>query len=322
MREGDLRARESAIELLEKHDEVDGAAALLTEALGAKESGLVSTAAAVLAKHPQRAVDERAPAAKKGKGKHRGNRRTIDIDSTTVNEPPAPSPALVKALLDALARPAAETDPETADALLDAVGALALKEAKPRIEELCRSPYPTTREHAAKALGLLGGDKPTCDPPADGGPPAAELDHPRPRAPVTLSLDTDAGALTLALDPSLTPVVVTRVADLARAGYYDGTVVHRVVPGFVAQFGAPFGDGFGGPEGKPAIRCETSPLPFVPLAVGVALAGRDTGSSQLFVMQGRYPHLDGQYALVGSATGPWAALAEGDVDPQVWKVTP
>ncbi len=68
-----------------------------------------------------------------------------------------------------------------------------------------------------------------------------------------------------------------------------------------------------GPPGKPALRCETSPVPFIPLAVGVALAGRDTGSSQLFVMAGRYPHLDGQYAVVGSATGPWTALAEGDV---------
>jgi cyclophilin family peptidyl-prolyl cis-trans isomerase len=86
-----------------------------------------------------------------------------------------------------------------------------------------------------------------------------------------------------------------------------------VVPGFVTQFGAPFGDGYGGPPGKPALRCETSPLQFEPLRVGVALAGRDTGSSQIFVMHGRAPHLDGQYALVGSATGPWAAFVDGDL---------
>ena len=108
-------------------------------------------------------------------------------------------------------------------------------------------------------------------------------------------------------------MVVTRVLDLARAGYYDGMVVHRVVPAFVAQFGAPHGDGFGGPEGQPALRCETSPLPFTTLTVGVALSGRDTGSSQLFVMQGRAPHLDGGYALIGAAAGPWTSLAEGDV---------
>jgi cyclophilin family peptidyl-prolyl cis-trans isomerase len=106
---------------------------------------------------------------------------------------------------------------------------------------------------------------------------------------------------------------VTRVSDLARAGYYDGIVVHRVVPGFVAQLGAPQGDGFGGPEGKPALRCETSPVAFAPMTVGVALAGRDTGSSQIFVMQGRYPHLDGLYPEIGTAAGPWATLAEGDI---------
>ncbi len=214
LREGDLRAREAALELLEKHDEVQGAAALLTEALAAKESGLVSTAAEVLAKQPQRAVDERAPAPRKGK--RRPTRKRIDIDNTTaVVEPPAPSPALVKALLDALARPAAETDPESATALLDAVGALALKAATPRLEDLCRSSYPTTREHAAKALGLVGAEKKTLTP-RRREPPPAELDH-LVHAPVTLSFDTDAGALTLALDPSLAPVMVTRVADLARA---------------------------------------------------------------------------------------------------------
>ena len=305
--EGDVRAREAALELLEQHDEVEGAAALLTQALTAPEGGIVATAAGVLSKQPQRGVDERSPVKK---GKRRGKKKIVDLQN--VAEPPSPSPALVKALLDALARPAVDTDPEFADAVIDAAGALALKDARPRLEALCGSPSPTTREHAAKALGLLGGDKKTCDAPPEGSPPPPDLDH-LARAPVTLTLDTDAGVLTLALDPALAPVAVTRLADLARSGYYDALVVHRVVPGFVAQFGAPFGDGFGGPDGKPALRCETSPLPFAPMAVGVALSGRDTGSSQLFVMQGRYPHLDGLYALVGTAGGPWAALAEGDV---------
>jgi cyclophilin family peptidyl-prolyl cis-trans isomerase len=47
--------------------------------------------------------------------------------------------------------------------------------------------------------------------------------------------------------------------------------------------------------------------------VGVALAGRDTGSSQLFVSLGRLPHLDGEYARVGRAEGDWWRVAEGDV---------
>jgi cyclophilin family peptidyl-prolyl cis-trans isomerase/HEAT repeat protein len=311
VREGDLRAREAALELIEKHEEIEGAAALLTDALGASESGLVATAAEVIAKQPARAVDDGATVratARKGK---RRNRKKVDLESAHAL-PAGPAPALVAALLAALKRPSADNDPESVDSLIDAAGALAVKDARPRLEELCRSPYPSTREHAAKALALVGAEKKTCDPPAEGGYAPYELDH-LARSPVTLSLDTDAGALTLTLDPSLAPVAVTRVADLARSGYYDGLVVHRVVPGFVAQLGAPQGDGYGGPPGKPALRCETSPLPFVPLSVGVALAGRDTGSSQIFVTAGRYPHLDGQYAQLGTAGGPWTSLAEGDV---------
>lgn len=299
---GDLRAREAAIGLLEDHEEIEGAAAILADALAAKESGIVGTAAEVIAKQPQRAMDE-APAPRK-------RRRRAKKEAAPAAS--APSPAIVKALLDALARPETLSDPEAADVIVDAVGALSIKVAQPRLEALCHSPYPTTREHVEKALSLVSGEKKSCDLPAGGGPAPEELGH-VVRQVTTLSLDTDAGALTLALDPALAPVAVTRFVDLAQAGFYDGMIVHRVVTGFVAQFGAPHFDGFGGPEGKPALRCETSPLPFTPLSVGVALAGRDTGSSQLFVMNGRHPHLDGAFAWVGTAGGPWAALAEGDV---------
>jgi cyclophilin family peptidyl-prolyl cis-trans isomerase len=54
-------------------------------------------------------------------------------------------------------------------------------------------------------------------------------------------------------------------------------------------------------------------VPFAPLEVGMALAGRDTGSSQFFVTLARAPHLDGEYARVGRAEGDWAAVAQGDV---------
>jgi cyclophilin family peptidyl-prolyl cis-trans isomerase len=314
---GDLRAREAALELLEAHEEIVGAADILTEALLAKEGGLVATAAEVLSKQPSRAGVEAPAAPTRRPRKKKKAEPAAPVEAGA--RPPAP--ALVKALLDALARPATLEDPEIADSVIDAVGALTLKDGKARLDELCRSPYPTTREHAAKAIGLVSAEKKTCEAPApDAVPAPAELGH-LVRAPAVLSLDTDAGALTLTLDPALAPVVVTRVVDLARAGYYDGIVVHRVVTGFVAQFGAPHGDGFGGPPGQPALRCETSPLPFATLAVGVALAGRDTGSSQLFVMQGRAPHLDGGYAIIGAAAGPWTSLAEGDVIRKV-KVAP
>ena len=79
------------------------------------------------------------------------------------------------------------------------------------------------------------------------------------------------------------------------------------------QFGDRGGDGYGGAgEGRDALRCETSPVPFDTGVVGIALGGRDTGSSQLFVTLGPAPHLDGEYAVIGKATGDWDALTEGD----------
>jgi cyclophilin family peptidyl-prolyl cis-trans isomerase/HEAT repeat protein len=306
-RGSDVRARVAALELLETHEEIDGAGELLAEALTAKAPGLIETAAEVLAKQPQRALDAASPRRGK-KAKHRKG----DKVEPEGHAPPGPSPAITKALLALVVKPEVAADPEMLDAVVDAVGALGLKEARGRLDELCRGPYPTTREHAEKALGLITGEKRACEAPAGGGPAPAELDH-ITRGQSTLAFDTDVGALTMTLDATLAPVVVTRIVDLARAGYYDGMVVHRVEPGFVTQFGSPIGDGFGGPEGKRAIRCETAPLPFDALVVGLALSGRDTGSSQLFVMHSRSPHLDGQYPIFGAATGPWDAFVDGDV---------
>ncbi|WP_437578447.1 peptidylprolyl isomerase [Sorangium sp. So ce887] len=310
---GELRAREAAIELIASHEEIAGAPDLLAKALAAEEPGLVAAAAEVIARQPQRASE--AP----GQGKRKRKRRRDDKDAPAA----VTSPAIEGALLSLLDRPGVRDDPELIGAVIDAVGALALKPAEARLEDLCRSSYPTTRARAGTALGVLRGRKIACDAglPGDAGrpaiaPPAGELPAEASalvRAPAVLTFDTDAGELTMTLDPALAPVAVTRFVDLARSGYYDGKIVHRVVPGFVTQFGAPFGDGAGGPPGRPALRCETSPVPFEPLRVGVALAGRDTGSSQLFVMHARAPHLDGQYAAVGVAAGPWAALVDGDV---------
>ena len=152
-------------------------------------------------------------------------------------------------------------------------------------------------------------DAGACGRPPDAGAPAPELDRPLTRD-VRVTFSTDAGELAIVFEPALVPIAATRFVALAKAGFYDDVVVHRVVPGFVAQFGDPAGDGFGG-AGK-LLRCETSPVPFGPLDVGVALAGRDTGSSQLFVTLARFPHLDGEYARVGRAEGDWWSLAEGD----------
>jgi cyclophilin family peptidyl-prolyl cis-trans isomerase len=184
-----------------------------------------------------------------------------------------------------------------------------VKEGRDAAVAACRDPNATMRAHAKKSLASFPDADATCAPPDAAPDPAPEIASPASAA--TLRFDTDAGPLSIRFDPALAPIASARMIALAKSGFYGGVVVHRVVPGFVVQFGDPGGDGYGG-SGK-LLRCETSPVAFDTLDVGVALAGRDTGSSQLFVTLARYPHLEGEYTRVGRAEGDWAALAEGDV---------
>ncbi len=166
------------------------------------------------------------------------------------------------------------------------------------------------RARAAKALAASSEKDARCPGTGAVEEPAPERMG-TPSKAVRIALETDAGALAIQLDPASAPVAVARIAALARSGFYTGITVHRVVAGFVVQLGDRGGDGYGG-SGE-TLRCETAPVPFEPLDVGVALAGRDTGSSQIFVTLARYPHLDGEYPWVGRAVGDWGSVAEGDV---------
>lgn len=279
------RVREAALALLAEHQELPEAYQLLAEGLSASALGVVASAAYVLASYPQRATK----------------------DSDAQSGAPNPDASIVKALGQAYIAAAAKNSVEVQSALLDAIGALQILSLKEVTNRECGSDKPTLREHAQRALRLLGEQSRRCDafqPPTTSAPlPPAQR--------ATLSLETDAGTVSLHLDPSFAPSAVARVVGLAQAGFYDGLTVHRVVPGFVAQFGDPGADSYGGDD-QPPLRCETSPIAFQPGAVGVALSGRDTGSSQLFVTLGRYPNLDGQYAWLGQAGPGWERLAAGD----------
>jgi cyclophilin family peptidyl-prolyl cis-trans isomerase len=282
--------REAALELIAEHAELGEAYRVLAEALAAKSLGVVASAAHVLARYPERA------------------NRSADA-SSEAHSAPRPDSSVVQALAPAYAAAREQNSIEVQSLLLDAIGALQILSLKESVNAACSSDNPTLREHAEKALHLLGEQGRQCD---QFTPSKDSSDNAEPSsARVQLDLDTDAGPLTITLDPTFAPNAVARVVGLARAGFYDGTAIHRVVPGFVAQFGDPSGDGYGG-DGKPPLRCETSPLPFLNGSVGVALSGRDTGSSQLFVTLGRYPHLDGQYTWLGQAGPGWDRVAAGD----------
>ncbi|MFO0546937.1 MAG: HEAT repeat domain-containing protein [Polyangiaceae bacterium] len=320
----DVLVRERALELLGAHAELE-ALPILVAALTAKEPGVVSTAADQIAAHPRLASPRPKPKPKpkadkkkkdgdKEKDEKKDDKKDDKKPEAEVEEPAGPpAKEIVDALLAALARGASDNDPELANAAMDALGALGDRALSSKLEPFCSSGYPTLREHAAAALALLSGTKkPTCEAPDKADVVAPETNGVALSGTVKLVFDTDAGSLEMELDPAVAPVAVARVVALAKRGYYDGNVIHRVDPSFVVQFGAPFGDGYAGPTDVPPVRCETSPLSFAPLSVGVALSGRDTGSSQLFVMRERHPHLDGRYPLVGTAKGPWAEIFEGD----------
>jgi cyclophilin family peptidyl-prolyl cis-trans isomerase len=285
----DNALREAALGLLAEHGELAEAYRVLADALTAKSLGVVASAAHVLASYPERAA-------------------RVSATNADARSAPNPDPSIVQALTQAYAATHARHNVEVQSLLLDAIGALQILSLKEAVTQACTSDNPTLREHAEKSLHLLGEQARHCDKFALGSDANA-------RDPIAqkmlLTLETEAGTLTLKLDASLAPSAVARIAALVQAGFYDGVAVHRVVPGFVAQFGDPSGDGYGGDD-QPPLRCETSPVAFGPSSVGVALAGRDTGSSQLFVTLGRYPHLDGEYAWLGEAGPGWDRIAPGD----------
>lgn len=298
-----IRVREAAVEAIGAHPELGEAArAALVEALESKKAGYVATAAEVIKKHPERA----SVIAEKER------RAALDPSSP----PPVGAaarevdPAITHALTQALETKWSDDLVETRFALIEAALALDMKSARGLATVACHDTNVTMRQHAQKSLAAISESNVVCAAPEGAIEPAPELAAPLARA-AKLSFLTDAGALSIRFDPELAPVAATRFVALAKAGFFRGIVVHRVVPGFVVQFGDPDGDGYGG-AGR-LLRCETSPVPFEALDVGVALAGRDTGSSQIFVTLSRTPHLDGEYARVGHAEGDWAAVAEGDV---------
>lgn len=296
----EVLARAAAIQWVGEHPELTEAERPLTLALESKIPGVIAAAAEVIAKHPDRlrgvAVVER-----------RRKQRPKASTAGTI------APEVGKALISLLEGLDASADIEATVHVIEAAGAIALDGARESLGRLCRTAHPLLRQQAERALSsILGGDqKAMCKAP-DAGLPLPEEFSRVIAVPTRLVFESDVGDLFLDLEPAFAPVAVTRLVELVKSGFYNGMVVHRVVPGFVTQLGSPTADGFGGAPGRAPLACETSPLGFRAGSVGMALAGRDTGSSQFFVTHADCPHLDGQYAWLGQSSGPWAALVEGD----------
>ncbi|MFQ3596306.1 MAG: peptidylprolyl isomerase [Sphingomonadaceae bacterium] len=109
----------------------------------------------------------------------------------------------------------------------------------------------------------------------------------------------DGGEVMIRLRPDLAPGHVARLVELARAGFYDGIVFHRVIPGFMAQAGCPQGRGTGGSD-LPDLRAEFSDARHVRGVCSMArTSAPHSANSQFFICFADAPFLDGQYTVWG-----------------------
>ena len=117
----------------------------------------------------------------------------------------------------------------------------------------------------------------------------------------TLYLDLDYGRVVIEMLPEVAPNHVKRIKELTREGFYDGLKFHRVIDGFMAQTGDPFGNGTGGSGTK--LKAEFNSTPHVRGTVSMARAQNpDSADSQFFICFDDARFLDGQYTVWGKVT--------------------
>jgi len=124
-------------------------------------------------------------------------------------------------------------------------------------------------------------------------PPAMTIDKTKH---YTAILKTSEGEITIALTADATPITVNNFVSLARSGFYNNTIFHRVIKDFMIQGGDPNGDGTGGPGYTFADEPFTGT--YTRGTVAMANAGPNTNGSQFFILQADYP-LPKQYVIFG-----------------------
>ncbi|MGD0612217.1 MAG: peptidylprolyl isomerase [Anaerolineales bacterium] len=120
-----------------------------------------------------------------------------------------------------------------------------------------------------------------------------------PQKKYTATLSTDKGDITLELFADKAPRTVNNFVFLARQGFYDGTIFHRVIADFIAQGGDPDGRGTGGPGYRFADEFHPSLKHDKPGVLSMANAGPGTNGSQFFITHVPTPWLDGKHTVFG-----------------------
>jgi cyclophilin family peptidyl-prolyl cis-trans isomerase len=156
----------------------------------------------------------------------------------------------------------------------------------------------TTTEASAECESV---DAPEARDPGSNEAPTMPLDAGKT---YTLTFDTSCGPFTVTLDPELAPNTASSLVALAEEGYFDDTIFHRVVPGFVIQGGDPTQSGSGGP-GYSTVDVPRSDAAYTRGVVAMAKSGAEapgTAGSQFFVVTGADAGLPPEYAIVGEVT--------------------
>jgi peptidyl-prolyl cis-trans isomerase B (cyclophilin B) len=162
---------------------------------------------------------------------------------------------------------------------------------------------------AAAAAGLLlagcgggGGAKPTATATeSSSGSASGALD---PAKTYTVTMETNKGTFAFSLDVKDSPKTTAQFAALVGKGFFDGTIFHRIVPGFVIQGGDPTGTGTGG-SGNTVVDTPPSDARYTKGVVAMAKAPAEppgTADSQFFVVTSDDAQLPPDYALLGKVT--------------------
>ena len=136
-------------------------------------------------------------------------------------------------------------------------------------------------------------------------PPALEID---PKKSYSAVLNTDKGKITVKLFADQVPLTVNNFVFLARQGFYDGTIFHRVISNFMVQGGDPTGTGMGGPgykfsdEFRPSLRHDK------PGVLSMANSGPNTNGSQFFITHVPTAWLDNKHSVFGQVSDGMAVL--------------
>lgn len=123
-----------------------------------------------------------------------------------------------------------------------------------------------------------------------------------PKKQYHATFKTDVGDVAVKLFADKTPKTVNNFVFLAREGFYDDTIFHRVIKDFMAQAGDPTGTGMGGPGYKFSDEFHPSLKHDKPGILSMANAGPNTNGSQIFLTHIATPWLDNQHSVFGEVT--------------------